>query len=56
MITIGSTSKKYLIDVKKKFYIAVDNDTKGNELSEKDCNVWDRWRCVRVNFKGKGCE
>src|SRR5690606_7464112 len=45
-------SEKYLIDVKK-FYIAVDNDTKGNELSEKIAQRLGRWRCVRVNFKGK---
>ncbi len=45
-------SEKYLTDVKK-FYIAVDNDTKGNELSEKIAQRLGRWRCVRVNFKGK---
>lgn len=45
-------SEKYLKDVTR-FYIAVDNDTKGNELSEKIAQRLGRYRCVRVNFTGK---
>jgi twinkle protein len=45
-------SEKYLTDVER-FYIAVDNDSKGNELSEKIAQRLGRWRCVRVNFEGK---
>lgn len=45
-------SEKYLTDVER-FYIAVDNDVKGNELSEKIAQRLGRYRCVRVNFKGK---
>lgn len=45
-------SEKYLTDVKR-FYIAVDNDEKGNDLAEKIAQRLGRWRCVRVNFKGK---
>lgn len=45
-------SEKYLSEVEK-FYIAVDNDQKGNELSEKIAQRLGRWRCVRVNFQGK---
>jgi twinkle protein len=45
-------SEKYLKDVKK-FYIATDNDEKGNELAEKIAQRLGRWRCERINFKGK---
>lgn len=45
-------SEKYLIDVER-FYIAVDNDNKGNELSEAIAQRLGRYRCVRVNFQGK---
>lgn len=45
-------SEKYLTDVKK-FYIAVDNDEKGNDLAEKIAQRLGRYRCVRVNFEGK---
>ena len=45
-------SEKYLKDVEK-FYIAVDNDTKGNDLSEKIAQRLGRYRCARVNFEGK---
>ena len=45
-------SEKYLHDVKK-FYIAVDNDEKGNDLAEKIAQRLGRWKCERVNFIGK---
>lgn len=45
-------SQKYLSDIKK-FYIATDNDEKGNELAENIAQRLGRWRCVRVNFKNK---
>lgn len=45
-------SEKYLHDIKK-FYIAVDNDPKGNDLAEKMAQRLGRWRCERVNFNGK---
>lgn len=45
-------SEKYLKDVKK-FYIATDNDDKGNELAEKIAQRLGRWRCERINFEGK---
>lgn len=45
-------SEPYLKDVKK-FYIAVDNDQKGNELAEKIAQRLGRYRCERVNFDGK---
>lgn len=45
-------SEKYLKDVKK-FYIAVDNDEKGNEVAEKIAQRLGRYRCERVKFDGK---
>jgi len=45
-------SEPYLKDVKK-FYIAVDNDQKGNELAEKMAQRLGRYRCERINFDGK---
>lgn len=45
-------SEKYLKDVKK-FYIAVDNDEKGNEVAEKIAQRLGRYRCERVIFQGK---
>jgi twinkle protein len=45
-------SEPYLKDVKK-FYIAVDNDEKGNDLAEKIAQRLGRYRCERVNFEGK---
>jgi twinkle protein len=45
-------SEKYLKDIKK-FYIATDNDEKGNELADKIAQRLGRWRCERINFKGK---
>lgn len=45
-------SEKYLKDVKK-FFIAVDNDEKGNDLAEKIAQRLGRWRCERVLFNGK---
>ena len=45
-------SEKYLKNIKK-FYIATDNDEKGNDLAEKIAQRLGRWRCERINFKGK---
>lgn len=45
-------SEKYLKDVKK-FYIATDNDEKGNEVAEKIAQRLGRYRCERVLFNGK---
>lgn len=45
-------SEKYLKDVKK-FYIAVDNDEKGNEVAEKIAQRLGRYRCERIKFNGK---
>lgn len=45
-------SESYLKDVKR-FYIATDNDTKGNDLAEKIAQRLGRYRCERVNFTGK---
>jgi len=45
-------SEKYLKDIKK-FYIATDNDEKGNDVAEKIAQRLGRWRCERVLFKGK---
>lgn len=45
-------SEPYLHDVER-FYIATDNDAKGNELAEKMAQRLGRYRCERVQFKGK---
>jgi len=45
-------SEPYLKDVKK-FFIAVDQDEKGNDLAEKIAQRLGRYRCERVNFDGK---
>lgn len=45
-------SEPYMKDIQK-FYIATDNDAKGNELAEKIAQRLGRYRCERVNFKGK---
>ena len=45
-------SEKYLKDIEK-FYIATDNDDKGNELAEKIAQRLGRWRCQRIIFKNK---
>lgn len=45
-------SEPYLKGVKR-YYIAVDNDEKGNDLSEKIAQRLGRYRCERVNFEGK---
>lgn len=45
-------SEKYLKDIKK-FYIATDNDEKGNEVAEKIAQRLGRYRCERVIFEGK---
>jgi twinkle protein len=44
--------EKYLKDIEK-FYIATDNDEKGNELADKIAQRLGRYRCVRVVFKNK---
>lgn len=45
-------SEKYIKDIKK-FYIATDNDEKGNEVSEKIAQRLGRYRCERIIFEGK---
>lgn len=45
-------SEPYLKDIKK-FYIGTDNDQKGNDLAEKMAQRLGRYRCERINFKGK---
>jgi twinkle protein len=45
-------SEKYIKDIKK-FYIATDNDDKGNEVSEKIAQRLGRYRCERIIFEGK---
>jgi twinkle protein len=45
-------SEKYLKNIEK-FYIATDNDDKGNDLAEKIAQRLGRWRCERINFSGK---
>ena len=47
-----STAEKYLTSVKR-YFIAVDNDEKGNELAERIAQRLGRYRCERVNFEGK---
>lgn len=44
--------ENYLKDIKK-FYIATDNDQKGNEVAEKIAQRLGRWRCERVLFSNK---
>lgn len=44
--------EKYLQDVSK-FYIATDNDPKGEVVAEKIAQRLGRYRCVRVTFDGK---
>lgn len=45
-------SEPYLKDIKK-FYIATDNDEKGNDVAEKIAQRLGRYRCERVKFEGK---
>lgn len=45
-------SEKYIKDIKK-FFIATDNDEKGNEVAEKIVQRLGRYRCERVLFEGK---
>lgn len=45
-------SEKYIKDIKK-FFIATDNDEKGNEVAEKIVQRLGRYRCERVIFEGK---
>lgn len=45
-------SEPYLKDIEK-FYIATDNDPKGNELADKIAQRLGRYRCERIRFKGK---
>jgi len=49
---VWKNSKTYLDDVKT-FIIAVDCDTKGNELSDKISQRLGKWRCKKVTFKNK---
>lgn len=45
-------SEPYLKDIER-FYIATDNDPKGNELAEKIAQRLGRYRCERIKFNGK---
>lgn len=45
-------SEKYLKDVKK-FFIATDNDTSGENVAEKIAQRLGRYRCERILFNGK---
>lgn len=45
-------SEPYIKDIKK-FYIATDNDSKGDEVAEKIAQRLGRYRCERIIFKGK---
>lgn len=45
-------SEKYMQDVKK-FYIATDNDSKGEIVADKIAQRLGRYRCVRVLFEDK---
>lgn len=45
-------SEKYIKEIKK-FYIATDNDEKGDLLAEKIAQRLGRYRCERVRFEGK---
>jgi len=44
--------EKYLKDIEK-FYIATDNDDKGNELADKIAQRLGRFRCQRIVFNNK---
>ena len=44
--------ERYLKDIEV-FYIATDNDTKGNEVSEKIAQRLGRWRCKRIIYNSK---
>lgn len=45
-------SERYIKDISK-FYIATDNDPKGNEVAEKIAQRLGRHRCERIRFIGK---
>lgn len=45
-------AEKYMKDIEM-FYIATDNDSKGNEVSEKIAQRLGRYRCKRLVFQGK---
>lgn len=45
-------SEQYISDCER-FYIATDNDKKGNEVADKIAQRLGRWRCERVQFKNK---
>ncbi|MCB0743727.1 MAG: toprim domain-containing protein [Ignavibacteriae bacterium] len=49
---VWKNCEKYLKDIEL-FYIATDNDAKGNEVSEKIAQRLGRWRCKRIIFNGK---
>jgi len=45
-------SEKYIKEIKK-FYIATDNDEKGDLVAEKIAQRLGRYRCERIRFEGK---
>ena len=47
---VWDNSKEYLKDIER-FIIAVDNDTKGNELKEKISQRLGRWKCDFIEFE-----
>ena len=49
---VWTNSVKYL-DTVKKYYIAVDNDEPGEEVSEKIAHRIGKWRCEKITFKNK---
>ena len=49
---VWKNAEKYIKDIKK-FYIATDNDEKGNEVAEKIAQRLGRWRCERIVYEGK---
>jgi len=49
---VWENCKKYIGDVET-FFIATDNDEKGNEVAEKIAQRLGRYRCKRVIFKNK---
>ena len=49
---VWANCEDYVSDVKK-FYIATDNDQKGDDVAEKIAQRLGRYRCERIKFKNK---
>jgi hypothetical protein len=54
-MTSGSTPRSICKDVSK-FYIATDNDDKGEIVADKIAQRLGRYRCVRVLFEEQRCK